>query len=91
LVFLHVKCSLRVDFFREETEQLLLDLFLEEKEAKAQEEVRKKEEKRAAMRQEMIQANEAQKSYKAQQELEVKAEEDVRFCVYVLPWYHLVA
>lgn len=61
---------------REESEQLLLDLFVEEKEAAAREAERKKEEKREALKVEMTVANEKAKQYKAAQVEKERAEEE---------------
>mgnify|MGYP001055567170 CR=1 FL=1 len=60
---------------QEEVEALLQELYWEEAEQKALDEVRMREEKARAMKQQIIQTNEFQKQLKAQREVEIQREE----------------
>jgi TRAP-type C4-dicarboxylate transport system substrate-binding protein len=62
----------------EETEQLLMELFLEEKEAKAAEAEQQRHLKREAMKKEMMEANEQQKASRLQKEAQQAKEEEAR-------------
>jgi flagellar biosynthesis/type III secretory pathway protein FliH len=71
-------CFCVLSFLSEETEQLLMELFLEEKEAKAAEAEQQRHLKREAMKKEMMEANEQQKAVRLQKEAQQAKEEEVR-------------